>query len=104
MKDYLRKVEQILKSAYGIDIQEEHLKNIDETILKGNKSRLFRAEMDLCNSQKQHCIDQVHHALDTYHHERMNIDEIKTIVENVLTHKAPTPDITDTVRLLLAEQ
>jgi hypothetical protein len=104
VKDYLRNVRETILSTYGIDIQDQDLKNIDETIIKGNKSRLFRAEMDLCNSQKQHCIDQVHFALDTYHHAGMNTEEIKTIVDNVLTHKAPTPDITDTVRLLLAEQ
>jgi uncharacterized protein YeeX (DUF496 family) len=103
MKTYLRNVENLLNQRFGIKIDSESLKNIDETIIKGNQSELFQIEKNLCDSQKQFCVDQVHVALDTYHHPGMETAEIKTIVQNVLSMKARTPEITETVRLLLAE-
>ena len=103
MKTFLTKVKALLHQNYQISASETDLNSINELILSGNQSDLFHIEMDLCQSQKRHCIQQVHHALDSYHHSGMDTEEIKTIVENVLTHKAPTPDITETVRLLIAK-
>lgn len=103
MKEFLQEVKSLLKANYFIDVKNEDLARINEVILQGNQSGLFQIEMQLCNSQKTNCIEQVNIALDKYHHSSMDTDEIKTIVTNVLTHKAPTPEITDTVRLLLAE-
>jgi hypothetical protein len=103
MKNYLRNVQNLIKTRFDIEIPECSLKELDEIIIKGNQSTLFKIEKDLCESQKKFCVDQVHHALNNYHHAGMGTEEIKTIVQNVLTLKAPTPDITETVRLLISE-
>jgi isoaspartyl peptidase/L-asparaginase-like protein (Ntn-hydrolase superfamily) len=103
MKNYLSKVKDLLMNQFGVQASEKILEQIDQIVIAGNQSKLFGIEMGLCQSQKEHCIQQVHHALDTYHHPGMGTEEIKTIVSNVLQHKAPTPDITDTVRLLMAD-
>lgn len=103
MKNYLCEVKKLLTNKFGIEPNDEVLQQVDQLVIGGNQSKLFGIEMGLCQSQKEHCIQQVHHALDTYHHSSMDTEEIKTIVSNVLLHKAPTPDITDTVRLLIAE-
>jgi rRNA-processing protein FCF1 len=103
MKIYLLEVKNLLNNQLGVQIPDQVLQELDQIIIKGNQSKLFGIEMGLCQAQKEHCIQQVHHALDTYHHSSMDTEEIKTIVENVLKHKAPTPEITDTVRLLITD-
>lgn len=101
MKNYLNKINAIIQQNYGISLQTEDLKKIDAIVITGNQSNLLQIEGQLCQAQKQNCIDQLHLAFDKYHHESMNTEEIKTIVSNVLNNRAPTPEITDTVRLLL---
>jgi isoaspartyl peptidase/L-asparaginase-like protein (Ntn-hydrolase superfamily) len=103
MKNYLLEVKNLLMNQFGVQAQNEVLEQLDQIVITGNQSKLFHIEMGLCQSQKEHCIQQVHHALDTYHHKSMDTEEIKTIVRNVLTNKAPTPEITETVRLLIAD-
>jgi uncharacterized protein YpuA (DUF1002 family) len=102
-KEYLRNVVNFFHAKYNVDIQEDDVKKIDEMIIKGQQNQLFKIEMELCRSQKNQCINELHFAMDKYHHKGMTTEEVKTIMQNVLTHKAPTPDITDTVRLLLLE-
>lgn len=101
MKNYLHQVQALLQQNYAVLVSESDLDKINEKVLQGNQSNLFQIEMELCQKQKQHCIDQLHVALDNYHHAGMSTEEIKTIVDTVLTHRAPTPEITDTVRLLI---
>lgn len=103
MKQYLRQISQLLRKNYEVSISEEDLKQVNEIVLKGNQSNLFHIEHNLCVSQKQNCIDQLHFSFDKYYHEGMPLDDVKSIVTNVLKDKAPTPEITDTVSFLLAE-
>ena len=102
-KQHLSFVKELLAENFNIEADQAILNKINEIVIRGNQSRLFSIEMRLCQSQKEHCVQQIHHALDTYHHAGMDTQEIKTIVGNVLVHKVPTPDITDTVRLLIAD-
>lgn len=104
MKNYLTKIKALLQQQYSVSIQDEDAKKIDRIVIEGIQSPLFHIEMGLCVSQKKNCIEQLHLALDKYHHEGMETEEIKQIVSNVLLHRAPTPEITDTVRMLLSDE
>jgi hypothetical protein len=104
MKNYLHKVKAFFQQKYQVSVADTDLETINEIILIGNQSPLFQIEMGLCQQQKENCIQQLHLALDNYHHTGMDKEEIKTIVRNVLTNRAPTPEITETVRLLIATE
>ena len=104
MKNYLAKIKALLQQHYSVSVQDEDLRKIDRLVIEGNQSSLFHIEMGLCESQKKNCVEQLHYALEQYHYEGMETEEIKQIVSNVLLHRAPTPEITDTVSLLLIDE
>lgn len=102
MKAYLTEIRRELEQK-GVSVEKIDFQELERKIIMARQSDIFHIEMDLMNQQKQECISQVHHAMNKYHYPGMSTDEINTIVANVLTHRAPTPKITDTVRLLISD-